>query len=330
MTTFREARDLKYAVAEGTDFAAATIDAGPWHEMDCEHFDIKFDTKIYTTPGVHANKNQVNRNTVHKDGGSMPSFTVSGDVDIHVLDLLAVAHFQNVSEASSPDYTKTFTYFTTNPDFGADAGHFLSFVKVSPDAAKSHKVGGCVTKRLALSWERGNPLKMEAEVSGNGSTLSTTSTPSNLTPTPAGTDSYGRLYDDDIVSAQMNLGLGLTDILITSFSVEGTHDIVPVGIDGSGGFNSVGFVTRAIAGSVGILYDEQMNDANDALQAGTDIVLDVDFGAVTITLKGKITEVASTTDGSWGATLTIVGEASSTTANDALTMTISNGDNRSW
>jgi len=330
MTTFREARDLQYAVAEGTDFAAATVDAGPWQGLDCEHFDIKFDTKIYTTPGVHANKNQTTRNTVHKDGGAMPNFTVSGDVDVHVLDLLAAAHFQNVTEGVSPDYTKSFSYFTTNPDFGADAGHFLSFVKVSPDASKSHKVGGAVTKRFMLSWERGNPLKFAADVVANGSTLSTTSNPSNITPTPEGTDSYGRLYDDNILSAQLNTGAGLTDVLISGFSVEATHDVTPVGIDGIGGFLSVGFTNRTISGSLSILYDENYNDSNDALQAGTDITLDVDFGNVTVTLKGKITDVASTTDGSYGATITIVGEASSHTANDALVVTITNSELRGW
>jgi hypothetical protein len=330
MTTFREARDLKYGLALGTNFQGVIADSGPWLGIDCEHFDIKFDTKIYTTPGAHANKNQVNRNTVHKTGGSMPNFTISGDVDIHIFDLLAGAHFQLVSQASSPGYTKTYSYHTTCPDFGADAGIYLNVVKVSPDASKSHKVGGAVTKRLALTWERSNPLKFEAEMVANGSTLSLVSNPSNITPTVEGTDSFGRLYDDDIVSAQMNLGAGLADILISGFSVEGSQDVIPVSIDGTGGFLSLGLTNRAITGSVSILYDEKMNDANDALQAGTDIVLDVDFGAVTVVLKGKITEVVSTTDGAWGATITIVGEASTTSANDALVITVTNQDDRGW
>lgn len=328
MAQFFGDRNLKYAIAKGTDFAAATADAGPWIGLDVEHFDINSNVKIHESPVAIANLNPVTRGTVHSMDGAMPTASIKGDLNIHDFDFFAYSLFQSVSEATSPGYVKTFNFFTAVPDFGADAGCFLSALKVNPITSTCHKVGGLVANKLAISWEMDSAIKYEVELTGNGSTYSQTSNPTDIVFQAKGSDNYGRIFS--VLGGQMNFGAGLVDVDLTSFSIEGSHEVKGIGQDGAGGFNSMGITKRAVSAEVAILFGAPAVTAYAKLITGADIVFTIDAGNVTTTVKGKITNVVGVYDGSYGATITIKGEASTDTANDMWSLTVTNQDLRGW
>ena len=136
-----ETRQVRYGYAEQTAFDTPEIDSAGIAEITCDAFDIDPDVMIHELPLNHGTRQPVEQLTVHSIIGSAAKFTVQGPVDLNDIDQFAYAHFQKVIEGADTEFTKTFTYFSTHPDFSADAGHFLTFA----DRA------GCVSRQYTAS-----------------------------------------------------------------------------------------------------------------------------------------------------------------------------------
>lgn len=326
-----DARQIRFGYAEQADFDVAIADDQDFGEITCDLFDIDPDVMIHELPHNHGTRQPVEQTTVHTVKGSSAKFSVSGPVDLNDIDQFAYAHFQKVVEGADTEFTKTFTYFSTHPDFSLNEGHFLTWIKRLPVANSSQKVHGCIAPRFKLSAERDGMLKYETDWVSLGTT-NDTSNPSGTWTSRDGTDF---LYFNDIVSATLTKGVLLASpvaLTMQSFEIEGMCEVEKVGHSTSDGFEQHGIKTRSGTFAIKMLRDETADEALTSLKAGELVQFDVDFGTLTICVTGKIESLEYDTEGLLLNQITcrMLSSYLNGTVGECLTIVVQNSIDRAW
>lgn len=326
-----ETRQTRFGYAEQSAFATAEADGSAINEVTCEFVNIDPDVMVHELPQNHGTRQPVEQATAHTVQGSSAKFPVSGPVDLNDIDQFAYAHFQKVVEGADTEFTKTFTYFSTHPDFSADEGHFLTWIKRLPEASTSQKVKGCIAPRLKLMAERDGMLMYETDWVGLGTTLDTSNPSGTWTPR----DGSGFLYFNDIVSATLTHGASLaspTALTMNSFEVEGVCEVEKIGHDSTNGFEQHGIKTRSGTFKIKMLRDTTADEALVSLKAGELVQFDVDFGTLTISVTGKIESLEYDSDGLLVNEITcrMLSSYSAGSVGESLTIVVQNSIDRSW
>ena len=164
--------------------------------------------------------------------GSVPSFSIVGDVKLNELPMLLYSVLQNVSEGATTPYAKTYTLTATQPDFTANAGMFMTFWEVVAIASKHHKIKDVICKKLTLTVDPSNGfgrMRFQADFVGRG--LPTANTPASFwTANRTGTQARSAetfFYFHDIVLFQA----GGVDLNPGMIKYEFSNNAEPVSVD---------------------------------------------------------------------------------------------------
>lgn len=327
-----ETREIRFGYAEQTAFNAAEADDAAMDEPTIDMFTIDPDVMIHELPANHGSHNPVEQTTAHSVLGASPTFPINGPLDLNDIDQFIYAHTQKVIELADTEFTKTFTYFTTAPDFSADEGHFLTWIKRLPTAAgTSQKVSGCICPRIKIFGERNGMLMFESDWVGHGD--------SNDISVPSGTwtprDGTGLVFFNQAATATITQGAGLTSpigILMKSFEIEGVWEPEPLGHDAVLGFTNFGMKNRSGTFKIDLLRDVYSDEAIKSLKAGEMIEVALDFGTVTITISGKIEGFEYDSEGLFANSLTckMLGTYSVGSWGEPLTIVVQNTVDRGW
>lgn len=326
-----ESRQTRFGYAEQADFDVATADDAAFNEVTCDPFSIDPDVIINEFAHNHGTRQPVEQTTNHSTQGSSAKFSTAGPLDLNDIDQFLYAHFQKVVELADTEYTKTFTYFTTHPDFSADAGHFLTWIKRMPDASTSQKVLGCIAPRVKLSAERDGLLMYDIDWVALGTTNDAANPSGTWTPR----DGTNLLHFNDIASATLTCGADLSSpvaLVIQSFEVEGVYEAEKIGHDAAVGFEQHGMKTRSGTFKIKMLRDTTADEALISLKTGELVQFDVDFGLATISVTGKIETLEYDSEGLLVNEIScrMLSSYSAGSVGECLTIVVENSIDRAW
>ena len=105
----------RYGFAPGTVFGTAIADASAFTEMNCDHFDIDPATNHHA-PNRAVGQLEPDKSSLWNDNyGSIVKAAPKGIALKSELDQWLYLIFQNVSEAATTPYQKTFTFPSVGP-----------------------------------------------------------------------------------------------------------------------------------------------------------------------------------------------------------------------
>ena len=326
-----ESKEVRFGYREQTDFDTIEVEGGAFEEVSCEPFSPDTDVTIHELPMAHGSFNPVEQNTIHSIQGNMPKFPVNFAVDINDIDQFLYAHFQKVIELADTEFTKTFTYFTTHPDYTLDEGHFLTWVRRNPVASTSSGFSGCIAPRFKLSGERDGMINFESDWVAHGNSQDTFNPSGTWTPKTG----QNILLFNSIVSATLSHGASLASPLpltMKNFEVEGLYEVDKLGHSASNGFDSYGLKDRSGSFKINLLRDAAIDEALLSYKIGEMVQLSIDINLMTITVTGKIEALEYDPDGLLGVSLTckMLGTYSVGAWGEPLTIVVNNSIDRGW
>lgn len=269
-------RDKRYGLAEQTVWGTATADAAAFTELDCEHVVLPVVPNLRESPQVHASRAAFGNDLVPDPYQVTPEFSLVMDAKQKTVDHLFYAYFQSVVEVGTGTMKKTFTTPATQPDFSTgNAGWTGTIIERYPVAAHSLKVKNCIAKSLTISVPANGRMKVTAAMIGMG--VPATSTPSG-TWTRANFEYW---HAANRARFTMDLGGGVVPLAFKNIEIVLTQEVVGVGQDGAGNFQTWGIVSRAGTYKVDCVYDANILTARTALAAGTLIPINLGWGNVT-------------------------------------------------
>lgn len=326
----RESMERRFGIREQAAHDTVEVDGADFIELTLESAKVSRDQQVYEVAANHGSKNPTKQHVIVTDRGGSGEIVLAGPVNLNDIDILAYAHFQKVVEGASTPFTKTFEHYDTHPDFTADAGKFLTFIRRLPEATTSYKVGGCICSNFKLSAARDELLMYEATLRGVGPGVDTSNPSGTWTPS----DEADFMYFNDIETATLDFSAGLAspiNVLIRSFEIESNYEIEKVGHDAVNGFQMLAFMNRGGSFKVDLLRD---STATDLLAAVTNNVLcrfTLDLGEITIDVTGKVEEPEQSEDGLLAESFTCRMLSDTNGAVEAMyTLAVMNETDRSW
>ena len=325
--------DKSYGIAETATWNSHIADAGAVVKLNCEPFVIPDGFNVRESPKAYGTREEVAANMTVDQKRAMPSVQVVSDAKLSEIPLFAAAMFQNVSEAASTPFGKTFTFPTTQPDFTAANGGF-TFGLIERDGARSKKVKDGICKALNFTQKAGERLKTSADMVLRGG--ASIFTPSG-TWTP-GAQSYFHL--EDLARFTINFGSGARSMQLKGWELSLAQQIVAMGHDGTGQFLTYAISQRAHAFKLNVAKDSYYSEARAAQLAGTLITVNIGWGNATagsvvgdldFTWTGKITQDVADDNDEELLGININGKlkASSESAS-SITMIIADGVDKAW
>lgn len=331
MSETYEVRQTKAGYAEESTFGTAIADDQAFAEVTCDSFNVDPDVMIHELPMNHGTRQPVEQSSAHSVQGSSAKFSINGPVDLNDIDQILYSHFQKVVEAGDTEFTKTFTYFSTHPDFSSDEGHFLTWIKRLPEASTSQKMKSCIAPRVRLFAERNGMLMFESDWVSLGSSDDDANPSGVWTPR----DGTGLVYFNDIVSATLTRGSGLTSpvaLVMQSFEVEGNYEVENTGHDATNGFEQYGLYNRTGTFKIKMLRDSTADEALISLKSGELVQFDVDLGTITTAVTGKIESLEYDDEGLLvnEITCSMKSSYSAGSVGECLSIVVQNSVDRSW
>ena len=322
-------------VAQGT-WGTAVLDDADFLELACEATTINRDVKHRMSNQSHGTRFDIATEAVNDVKRCAPTISFKGIAKQDEIDHFLYAWFQNVVEGVSTPFDKTFTMAAGQPDFSADAGHFLTVIERHPQASKSISMKDCIASSLKLSAAPGEMMMYEVELVGRG-TVDETSNPSG-TWTIEGNDYW---YTEDMDRYRW-YPVGWVDMHLSpdaGWEISLTQDVVLIGADGSGNCETFGLTNRKGEFTINALDD---GSAASSLMShhrlGTQLDFNIAWGNATpgtddvdfdITFSGKLTDVTRDNADILGATATgiMLGDTGILTP---ITIVMANAEDRTW
>ena len=332
MDKIRESKECRFGFATQAVFVTPAGDADAVTEVSVEAFDIEDGTKRHEIAGVYGSKNVTKLNTSYSTTGVISNFTTVGAVNLDTVDHFLYAHFQNVLEFDDTQFTKAFHYFTVQPDFSLDEGHFLTWFKLFPDASSSYKLGSCIVNSFKLSGERDGLIMLDCGWKGLG-VPSVVSNPSGVWTINSG-DNFVEF--NSMTSATLTIAdASPFNIILKSFEVESSYTVAGVGQDATDGLQSYGIFDRKGKFTVVVLRDTNVTDIVNATRTGDMVTLAIDLGAMTIQATGQLESKNDSADGLATITLNCKMSAEISTLgvvddSGMLEIVVRNSHDRSW
>jgi hypothetical protein len=258
----------------------------------------------------------------------------------HDIDWLVYGVMQDIeSEAASGTFAKIFTIDrdTTQPDFGAlsdlTGGLLMTVTLDDPIASENDQLKSAIISELTLSSDPGN---YGGRLVASGTFFSGFALDHDNNLAPATTI----LPDTDYFN-HSNLttkSIAGTAVVVNSWSITVNNNAQRVGSDATGDAQSyaIGIPEYSITGEFAIKYDSVTKDQVNAFLAGDDVLLKFEYGSATadgslvVECNAAYTGHVKEFGGDAGMFLTIPFEAVDDVTNDALKISIENGQDRAW
>jgi hypothetical protein len=348
LTTLKEGRQIKQGWNEtnsGT-FGTAAADSDTYVAPAMEAMVIDRGLTGHTIPGTYGTRNQTHGDTITNTKGAMAKFNVNCPFNYLDSDQLFYGWFQKVAEAVGSPYIKTFTPFTTHPQFDSDAGHYMTFVKAYPAAGTSWKSNSSICSRLKVSIDRDAHdalLWVESDWISLDEGVVTSTAYADATFSRTATTGIKYFNDVSRFLIDFNDSLSPTaDIaILQGLSFEMTHDVQGLSPDGSGGWGTIGMSNRQMNFEIRTLKDANFESMLTNQSTDGDIRILLNFGTagtptatgdVEFDVYGKINPdgIAVDEESLLGATITGTISQETDQATEPITITMGNDVDRTW
>lgn len=248
---------------------------------------------------------------------------------------------QNVSEAATTPYQKTYTLTgvagseTTQPDFSASAGMFMSLGLYDPIASYHRKWTSCVIRNLTIKWDGAagsdNRVRADAEFISGFTTTSTANFSGNW---GFQTQNYIEFGTGHGAGARQ---LGGNDIVVYGFEVTINNGANRIGWNTTGNAETYAIPSYEVTGSVKTKYDANTQGAIAAFIAGTNQAVRLTVGSdgaagyFDINLPTcKYTGATKEYGAEYGQAIDLPFKAFGTTAAAMATFSIADAVDRTW
>ncbi len=333
-------REKKLCLAEQSTFGTAIADSAPMILFGGEPASIDRDVKVRNVPISAGSRNPSKDEIITHQSMAAPKVSLSGPAKHKELDLFIYALVQNVSEAATTPFAKTFTFGDTQPDFTVNAGFFMTVGEYSPaNNSAGTKINDCIASRLKVSCEPGELVMFECDLVGRGTPASSFNPTGTLTQTAstfwewaASTYGMARLSFDNGVSYDLSPA--------GTVEIEFNQDVTPVSIDATAGT----FETFAITNPTATFRAKILN-AGDAYRLfadyGDNTLLEFNWGwghatpgtnsgDLDFAFTGKIVNMTDPSEDLHVLDLEVQLCANTGTSNNHCTIVLANAEDRSW
>ncbi len=328
-------KERRYGIAEQSVFGTAEIDSSAVIELSVEHPALTRGVTSTQANQATGSRNPIASEVVNHTKGAAPKFSYAGEAKHDEFDHILYNVVQKVTEGATTPFDKTYTFDqTTQPDFTADAGHFLTVFDRNPISGESDVVKDVITESLVISCAPGEYLKFTSNFIGRGAPAH------NSTPSGTWTRSPNDFWHfNDISVASANFGSPVALDLTGPFEIAMQYTPFMVGQD-SGDFKTFGLVERQYTWKVTVNHSTFTDTAKTAFDAGTQGAFRIGWGHATpgtddgdldFAWNGIITNepVKITSEGIEQLELSgIIVGANATT--DPLTIIMANAVDRAW
>lgn len=330
MSALYSGKHIVYGFAEESVFGTPVADAAAFNQMACEPFVINPDVKQRAPNRASGYLHPDIAHVWNDSLGAMPNCSIKfpGVQKNHLAFLLYLV-FQNVVEAGTTPFQKTFTFPSVGPDFSANGGEFITLIGKSPVAAASEKVTSMIGRSLSLTL---NPTADEgnlaAELALVGKAFSRSATPSGTW-----TKAANNLFNFHNIAL---CTLGGSNLILSDmkFNIECAYE--PGGSDGAGSFQNLVLTGINVTTEVTGLWDTVTRAALDAFSAGTEIDFILKWGTtgvdgyLSVASKGIVQQGALVEEDSRRVSVTIHGASDKDNTQEISTLELADAIDRAW
>jgi hypothetical protein len=268
-------KQKQYGFAIQSEFGVGVADDAAFYEIDNPPFEINRDIKELVVEGAHGSRFQNDTDLVVHNRNAMPSFTVETFVKKEEAPFFFAALFQNMVEAGTTPYGKTYTLLSGQPDFQADAGYYFTWIERDPvSGAYSTKAIDCILKAATFTLAGDEPLKVSMEWIGKAIPI----IDSNPTGTWTRTPPDNLFYMSDIKACTINFGGGVISHHLSALEMAISREVLGVGQDGAGGFQTYALTAMTNTFKMGVIKDSDFVTGQANQSAGTPVDLRIGWG----------------------------------------------------
>lgn len=145
--------DMSYGLVEQTTWGTAEAGSSTFVHLRVEPAEFDPDVRYVTLNSVSGYRDLNENDLIHHVKGAAPTIQFKGPIKTNDLALFLYGVIQNVSEAATTPFAKTYTFGSTQPDFSTGAGEFFTIAKKRPTATASQSVKDAICSKLVLVWE---------------------------------------------------------------------------------------------------------------------------------------------------------------------------------
>jgi hypothetical protein len=274
--------EVQWGIAEESTFGTAIADNGSFYRFDGPVPDPDYGV-FHDNEPKNFNSRVLEDTTAdfHSEAGGTRVIPFS-DVNIQQVQMADLLYgvMQSVSEGAATPWEKTFTWVgeagtqTTQPDFSANAGHFMTLGIYDPIASNHRKFTSCILRNLTLACDlTGGDGRLKA----SGEFIS--GFPNDTTANFSGTwtSSAAEYYD---FTKPTTKTVGAADIVLYGFSITLNNNAVRVGNTSAGSAETyaVGIPMYETTGSLTLKYDAVTDGLIANMIAGTSVAIQLATG----------------------------------------------------
>ena len=329
-------KQKRYGFSQQSVWGTGEADAAAFIEIDCDDFEIDRDIKLDERQNSHGSRVPSEKDKIHHTKGSTPKFSVKSVANPTTLDHFIYATGLAVVEAAASPFGETFTLSTSQHDLSAitaitDAGHISTWIERDPADSKSIKAVDCISPKISLIWEPGQPLMIEQDWIGRGVPIIASNPSGTWTKT---TDNPFHFTDIDVVTIATTpyhlAGLKLTF---------GYPEVEGYGQSGSGSFANYNFGAPSLEYEIKIVKDADWETNLASYATDTMIAFRVgagnatpgtDDGDLDFAWNGLVDTAVKNHDKMMSGTLTGTMCTNAAMSNEALTIITANAIDRTW
>ena len=334
--TIMSPKEKQYGLLEQSTWGTAIAESTSVLKIDTAGLTIDPDVKIRESDQSHGVRRPYKTELIAHTNRSAPLISIPAiEARQALLDYFLYLLFGWVTEGVSTPYSKNFGMLSTQPDYTADAGMFVTFWERFATGSISRRVIDVICKSLTLSCVPGEPLMMSAELIGRGAVTENVSLTATWTH-PA--DSFW--YWEQIARATANFGSSL-DLNLQGFEITLTHAALPYGNDGSGNFETFAMTNWELTFKLKIGEETDNNHRqtfHTAWKAGSNGAYRIGWGNATpgtdngdldLAWAGRITKITSHLEDILG--FDVEGKMLTTvTTASPITIIMANNIDRTW
>jgi hypothetical protein len=347
LTTVHSGKEARLFIAQETAFGTPKADDTAWAADNADGviaLQLVGDPSPVDVGGVirdstiRSHGQRVKKNTdiyISRDGAifTMPFEVIPTLDDIDFLIYTVMQDIESESDAGTYERIFTIDRDTTQPDFGANGGKFLTVTLDDPIASENDQLTSAIISELTLSSDPGtNGGRMTA--SGTFFSGFDYSHDNNLAP-GASIVPDTHYFNHSLLQTKT---IGGTAVVVNSWSLTINNNAQRVGSDTIGDAQSyaIGVPEYTITGELNVKYDSETKDMLDTFLAGTDTLIVLNYGSASsegflqFTINASFTGHTKDFGGDAGMFLSIPFEGVDDGTNDALKIEMDNSLNRAW
>ena len=325
--------ESKWGISEESEFGLPIDDIGNFEKLNGPIPTVdKGLYKMNTVKGGDGRMRNASNDFVSQAGGLRVISFSDVILNLEDLGLLLYLVCQNVAEDVGTPYEKTYTLSTstTQPDFAADAGAFVTVGIFDPIASYHRKYTSCILQTLTLSADLSNDGLLRASgVFISGFTQDTTA---NFN---TGTWNFNTqtLFNLNTLSAKQVLS---AEIVLYGFDITINNNAVRVGADSAGGAETYALATTEtgydVTGNIKCKYDTGVQGAFAADIANTSVGIQLATGTDGATGNFDFTAAACILLDTEKDNADVRGQAINIPfmANSSAIFTVSDAQDRAW